>query len=181
MTQDKPNLVSGSALANSPRNSLEQLCGDPASPMPNHGLMSGPSMTQSAWRKPVILWRDKLLTVDCYWQPNTPLWLHLFCPLCEMRQGPNLQDALKVAQDKKHFELEPDTMPHAVAKKLGMSFEQMAQSLGLNHVNQLMGRLNVTEPIKCTWETEPELRRSHGLAVCNWRVVIENNIARDVK
>ena len=158
---------------------FDQLCGDPAS-VRNQGVASGPDMTKSAWRHPLVLWRDRLLTLDCYWVPGQPMWLHVFCPLCEARHGQNLNEAIKVSQDKKPFHLEATQMPSRVARQLGLTYQQLAMKLGLQHVDQLQGVLTIENPIKCTWEAEPELRRSHGLAICPWRVVIENNIARDV-
>jgi hypothetical protein len=152
---------------------------DELRPDPMRGRASGTDMTNSAFRKPVILWRDRLLTMDVYAVPGEPMYINTFCPLCEMRYGENLNHSLTIKQERKPFHLEPDAMPHAVAKKTGMSFEEMARYLKLPTVQHLSGVLTFDEPFNCTWEEEPELRRAH-FAVCQWRVIVENNIARDV-
>ena len=146
---------------------------------PSRGHASGTDMTNSAFRKPVILWRDRLLTMDLYAIPGSPMYINTFCPLCEMRYGKELNHSLTIKQEAKPFQLEADAMPHAVSKKTGMSFEEMRRYLNLPTIHHLQGVITFDDPIKCTWEEEPELRRAH-FAGCQWRVVIENNIARDV-
>jgi len=75
--------------------------------------------------------------------------------------------------------LEPDAMPARVAKQLGMSYEELARYLELDNVEGLRGGLSIGK-IGCTWEEDPTARRSFGLATCQWSVVIDNNIARNV-
>ncbi|MDP2607309.1 MAG: hypothetical protein Q8S00_32630 [Deltaproteobacteria bacterium] len=150
-----------------------QVAGDPPTPdyKPKNGVMPGYNLTNTATAKPVVLWQDRLLTLDLYTLPNAPAYLHLICPKCH--------NALKVSQDRKTFSFSANELPKKIAKKTGLQYSELAADLGLTSIDQLRGVISIHDPIQCTWETEPELRRTHD-AICNWRVVIEDNIARDV-
>jgi hypothetical protein len=131
------------------------------------GMTSGYNLTNTAAAKPLILWEDKLLTMDVYAMPNTPMYGHIYCPQCA-RNG--RQNMLTVRQEAKQMNFEPGQMPAKLAKHLGMSYDQLALDLGLEHVSHLAGVISV-EKIACSWD---------GLSVCSWSVVIDNNIARNV-
>jgi hypothetical protein len=102
------------------------------------------------------------LTADVYQLEGQPLYLILFCPLC--------QNTLRVSEDNKSMQYEPEIAP----KFPGFRAEEILSSI---NAPSLGGLLSV-EPFGCTWEAEPELRRTH-FSVCTWRVSITNNVVRD--
>jgi hypothetical protein len=118
---------------------------------------------------PIVLYRTKegqdfFLTVDVHQLPGQPMTIYLYCPLCN--------NHLTIRQDNKAIDYDP----HARVKLPGYTADEVVAGLG---VAGLGGRLSV-EPFRCTWEEKPDLRRSYGFGVCNWSVVIENNVARNV-
>lgn len=99
-----------------------------------------------------------LITCDVYQFEGEPLKLVILCPMCSTEEEAH---SLNIDSDKKRVEWEPGEMPAAG------------------------GRLNV-ERFECTWEknTHQDVARGHeGVIIggnrCRWRVVIENNVARD--
>lgn len=107
--------------------------------------------------------REFFLTAD-YYDLETPHYLLIYCPNC--------QNTLRISADNKRIEFEPEGKP-----KFG-SYREEAVLAGLELMSY--GGLLSVESFGCTWELEPTLRRGFGLAVCNWRVVIEKNVIRDV-
>lgn len=103
-----------------------------------------------------------LLTADLY-DLETPRYLLVYCPIC--------RNTLRISEDNKRFEWIPDGRP--VFR--GYREEEVLATLG---IVSLGGLLSVEE-FGCTWELEPDLRRSFGLATCPWRVAIDKNIVRD--
>lgn len=159
-----------------PSKEVFQIYGDQADPSRSKGLMPTYNLTNTAASKPVILWEDMLLTMDVYTLPNAPSYGIIFCPQCA-RNGRH--NALRISQENKRFEIDLDRKPLELLKRLGMTADQLAQDLGLSHVDDLNGTIS-TEPIRCSWEEEPDLQRSFGLGVCGWHVAIDNNVARNV-
>jgi len=133
------------------------------------GRASGVDLTNTAFAHPIIFYTgrfgDKLMMGDYYKMEGAPSYLSIFCPVC--------QNSLRISEDNKRIEYDPDIKP-----KFGTMREETILA-GLE-ASSLGGLLSV-ERFGCTWELEPALRRSFGFAVCNWRVVIDNNIARDVR
>lgn len=68
---------------------------------------------------------------------------------------PKCRHALKIAEDRKHIEYDPKAGPP-----------------------QDGGRISI-EAFQCTWEMDDQ-RQQFGLSLCGWKVVVDNNIARDV-
>jgi hypothetical protein len=155
---------------NSPqkKNELFEIRGDA-----QRGVTSGVNFTGVA-AKPVVLYRDKLLTLDVYALPGQPMYVILYCPLCEVNRPPDApqNQSLRISEDNKKIDFDPMATP----KIPGFTSQELAQYLGREEVR---GRISI-EPFRCTWEEKSDLRRGFGLGVCTWNVVIENNIARDV-
>lgn len=159
-------------MSNSPKGKeLFQVYGDPG-----RGVTTGYDLTKNAAVRPLILWEDKLLTVDIYAMPGTPMYGHIYCPQCA-RNG--RQSLLTIRQEAKSMNLDVDAMPARVAKALNMTYEELARYLDLGSVNELKGVLSV-EKIGCSWEEDPTAKRTFGFATCPWSVVIDQNIARSV-
>jgi hypothetical protein len=133
------------------------------------GRSSGIDLSKSALGHPVILYRakdgqDVLLTADVYALPDQPLSVHVYCPLCK--------NHLTIRQDNKAIDYDrnaPVSIP-------GYSTAWLLAEL---NVADLGGRLSI-EPFRCTWEEQPDLRRSYGFGVCGWSVAIDGNVARHV-
>lgn len=172
-------------MTQTPSNPFEdnifQVAGDP--PVPGgRGSAPGYNLANTAAAKPLVLYGDRLLTVDYYRMEGAPDYLLLICPKC----GPNLSDhpgeharSLRVGGDRKRFHIEND-FPRTILKKLGETPESLARKLGYGDcVDAIRGVLTIEEPIGCVWEPDPTLHRGYGFGVCNWRVVIEGGIARD--
>lgn len=103
-------------------------------------------------------------TADLYQLDGAKPYLLIFCPLC--------QNNLRISADNKKFDYDPERKP----RFKGWSEYEVCKALGIVDI----GGSFSTEEIACSWELEPDLRRSFGLAVCPWRAVIENNIIREV-
>ena len=139
---------------------------DPSGVSAASGLAPGYNFTGSAEGHPVLYYRHKggnefLITADVYRVEGAPLYVILYCPLC--------RNSLKIAQDNKAIEWEPDGRA-----RLSVRDEEITAALGVVP----RGVLSV-EAFQCAWEVEPTLRRSFGFAVCPWRVAIERNVVRD--
>lgn len=146
----------------------------------SQGIMSGSNLTNSALCKPVVLYRgrgiERLLTIDVFALPGTPMYVVLYCPLCQTRDPENKHNrSLTIKEDNKKIDLDPKAMP----KIPGFSTEELVNALGLQSRDELLGRISI-EPFGCTWEEEPDLKRAgFGLSCCDWKVSITNNIAKD--
>jgi hypothetical protein len=142
---------------------LFHICGDVPDPSGQSGAMGYQSkidLSKSKFGEPSIFYRDRAgrefdLTADVYKFEGAPLEIVLLCPRCSTEKTPH---ALKISSDHKRIEYDPREL-------VGRG-----------------GRLNV-ERIKCTWEidgTKAVALVGSSLNLCNWHVVIENNVARDV-
>lgn len=125
--------------------------------------------SQNADGHPVILYRTKdgvdfFLTADVHMAPGQPMLVYIYCPLCN--------NHLTIKQTNKSIDYDP----HAPVKLPGYDAVQVAAGLG---VSSLGGRISI-ERLRCTWEEKPDLRRSFGFGVCNWSVVIDDNVARNI-
>ena len=147
------NLLGGDSprLATGKKRELVQLAGDM-----DHGMTTRTNLDVAKEEVQVTYKgpdREYVLTVDVYRLPGEPVKLHLICPKC--------RHLLQVTTKRKKIEF--DT--------------RVNQELG--------GRLDV-ERFECTWENRdagvhvPGLLAG-GMTLCKWRVVIENNVARDVR
>lgn len=159
-----------------------QISGDHNEVGRTHGI-SGPDFTNSTLCKPVVLWRDRLLTLDVYALPGQPMYVILYCPLCQMRDPDNKRNmSLRIMEDNKKIDLDVNRIP----KFPGISTEELVAQLGLKSKDELKGTISI-EPFGCTWEESADQNKGGSMiagglitSCCNWRVVIENNIARDV-
>ncbi len=99
-----------------------------------------------------VRYKDFLITADLYRVKvgeQTTIRLLLLCPRC--------RNALTIESTKKAISYDDSSM-----KEAG-------------------GQLSV-EPFTCTWELDPAKegrRMEFGLGLCNWRVAIDKNIAKD--
>lgn len=117
------------------------------------GMMSEADLTKSAIAHPYIRYKDVVLEVDVYLAPGARNLssenLH-FVVLC-----PRCKNALTVRGDRKDIEFVPPT------------------------ASSPRGILSC-EPFQCTWELESDGRRMEfGLGLCNWKVGIHKNMAKD--
>ena len=155
----------------------------------NRGSLSGVNMANTAICKPVVYYNsgrhnmERFLTLDVYKVGDAPLHVIIYCPLCQTRDPNNDRNmSLRICETNKAIDLDVPAMP----KFPGISNQELVQHLGLGGLHDLRGRISI-EPFGCTWEEDEESNKGGtgivgGLisACCNWRVVIENNIARDV-
>lgn len=135
---------------------------DPTGTTRNRGVASTMRLDRTALGHPKIAYKDFLLEADVYALPDAPMYVHIICPLC--------RNALRITQDNKAIDYDPKRVPKIVTH---------LRNCGIEDMPHWGGTLSV-ERFECTWESDPEIRRQFGLARCNWRVEIENNIARDV-
>ena len=141
------------------------MAGDMPDPAGTGLLGQAPSyrLTRSALGHPMIFWRDLVLEADVYALPEQPLQVHIICPCC--------RHALIIRQGNKAIYYDPKAdvpiPPGWTAAEV-----QMAIPGGL-------GGLLSVDVFACTWEAEGDLKRDFGFSRCQWRVVIENNVARD--
>jgi hypothetical protein len=134
---------------------LEHLAGDdPAlrgdGPLTRQGDIA---LTANALGKPRVRYKDRMIFVEVYQHPGEPMQVHWMCPRC----GP-LNDARMstIRGDRKRIEYDPR--------------RQVEDG----------GQLNV-EAFECPWELESKGRRmDFGLGLCGLKLVIDNNIAREV-
>ncbi len=145
----------------------------------SQGVVAGLNLTNSALCKPVVLYKgrgmERILTLDVFALPGTPMYVVLYCPLCQIRDPENKYNrSLTIKETNKKIDLDPKAMP----KIPGFSTQELIHDLGLQNQDELRGRISI-EPFKCTWEEDPELKRGFGLSCCDWKVSITNNIAKD--
>ena len=166
-------------MSNSIRKEAFQIAGDQLDPAGTglRGKTAGYNLGANVAARPIVLWRDRLLTVDLYSMPGAPMYAIIYCPICAdaaVSQGREVP-SLKIDQRNKKIEFEPGVPP----KIPGFSTSELVKYLGAQSAEDIAGRLSI-ETFGCSWEAEPTLRRQFGLGVCNWRVTIDNNVARDV-
>lgn len=126
---------------------------------------------------PKILYRAKasgrayVITADVYKFQGEPMKIHIMCPLCGER---GVENALTINEGHKHIEYDANA-------PLSM---MLPNEQGETTLMDMGGTLSV-ERIGCTWEEKitAEVSRAtgtlQGTNLCRWRVVIENNIAKD--
>jgi hypothetical protein len=155
----------------------------------NRGTLSGVNMTNTAICKPVVLYRsakhnmERFLTLDVYKVGDAPMHAIVYCPLCQTRDPNNDRNmSLRICETNKKIDLDLKALP----KFPGISNQELVKHLGLGGLHDLRGRISI-EPFGCTWEEEADVNKGGSMiggglisSCCNWRVVIENNIARDV-
>jgi hypothetical protein len=163
---------------------LFQIAGDPHA----GGAMSGVNLNKNATCNPVVLYKSKAmgdiwLTLDVYAMPGMEAYAIIYCPQCQTRDPENKRNmSLTIKQSNKKIELDTKAVP----KFPGYNIQEVAQGLGLQSIDEMRGVISI-EPFGCTWEESAEQNKGAtgivgGLisGCCDWQVVIENNIARDV-
>ncbi len=161
------------------QNELVEVRGDATLPTGERGKASGLNLANTATAKPIVLYRDKLLTLDVYSLPGQPMYIILYCPLCDLNRPrkEKQKQSLRISEDNKKIDFDPKALPNIPGFS---SPQEIVNSLDhVTSVDQIRGRISV-EPFGCTWEEKSDLRRGFGFGVCGWKVVIENNIARDI-
>lgn len=136
------------------RETLEHLAGD--DPRRHAGAVESTrqvDLERNALGRVRVRFRDVVVFAEVYQHPGEPLQLHWMCPRC----GPlNAKRMSSIRGDRKRIEYDA------------------RQNLDDG------GRLDV-ETFVCPWELESEGRRMEfGLGLCGLRLVIANNIAREV-
>lgn len=114
-----------------------------------------------------------ILEVDAYEdlaRPGELAFLHLLCPKCQANGRTN---ALKIAVGNKRISYDP--------KGKRKPFDGWTKGQMAKLPNGGLGGLLSVEAFRCTWEAEPAQRHAHGLSVCSWHVVIDCNVAHDVR
>lgn len=165
---------------------LFEIAGDAPDPVGlsrGRGAVASTNLHKSAISKPVVLYRDRLLTVDVYRGPvGEPDYLLLFCPLCidrYTRWGRKEVPSLRIRADNKAWQCEIKELPTRVLKELHMKPEELVTYLKLQTIDDIRGKLSCQE-FRCTWEPEPGLKKQYGFGQCSWHVAIDENIVRDV-
>lgn len=142
---------------------LFHICGDVPDPSGRsgaEGFQSTLDLSKTKHGEPKIRYQDRsgqtfILTADVYKYEGAPLEVHILCPRCSTEAKPH---ALRITSDQKAISYEKGVM------------------------TDRGGRLNM-ERIECTWEidgTKAVGIVGSSLNLCRWKVVIENNVARDV-
>ena len=136
------------------RETLEHLVGDDPS------LHTGPTqsvrdldMSRNALGKARVRYRDMMIFVEVYQHPGEPIQIHWMCPRCGLLNAKRMSS---IRGDRKRIDFD-----------------------ARRNVED-GGRLDV-ETFVCPWELESDGRRMEfGLGMCGLRLVIDNNIAREV-
>jgi hypothetical protein len=132
---------------------------DPSGMSSMRGHQTTYNLERTKYGEPKVKYRDRtgqefLLTVDVYKYEGAPMEVLLFCPNCSQKGA---MHTLRITEERKHIEYDPERNV------------------------ELGGRLDV-ERFGCSHELDAQ--KGVGLVsssnLCRWRVVIENNIARDV-
>lgn len=153
------------------------VAGDTADPTGGsaRGVAPGYRLNQSAAGHPKCLYaiggQEMIVEIDVYQLPDQPMYLHLLCPHCLAREFAE-RNALRVTADQKQMAYEPGPFVPAFP---GWTHAQMAQAFPAG----VGGRLSVSTPFRCTWEIDPRYRERLG-NICDFHVVIENNVIRPV-
>lgn len=147
------------------------------------GVAPGYDLTSGALGHPQLLWilpngGDVFFEGDVYAQPGQPMVLYINCPLC-LAHGRKIQ--LRIVQDQKQFSYDvertprpfpgwsPARMQHEIVRVFGEQNRVVPTNLG--------GVLTIADPIRCTFEADPSLRRSVD-AICSWKVRVTENVVR---
>ena len=143
------------------------------------GVTSGFNLNQSALCHPVV-WYPRMgefLTLDVFSVPGAPLYAVIRCPVC-LAKNPRKEppNDLTIKADQKDIDLDLKALPRFP----GFDLQEVVQGLGLQSLNDIRGRISISE-FGCVWEEEEDLKRDFGLSCCPWNVVIENNVMRDVQ
>jgi len=156
-----------------------QVSGDAPDPAGTgmRGVSPGYDFTKSAIGHPMLHYalpngKELIVEADVYHIPGEAPYVLLECPICMMAKGGKTGTSLKISADNKKLSYEKDGR---VPPFPGWSEKQMKHCFPSG-----AGGLLSVEEFACSWEVEPELRRHFGFAVCPWRVVIENNVIKDV-
>ena len=146
------------------------------------GVAPGYDLSNSATGKPLVQYKmsgeELRLEFDVYNDlEGVKPHIMLICPWCLARRGESV--GLRIFRDHKHYDFNVD---ERVPPFPGWSEDQMAK-LARSRAGGIGGRLTINEVIGCTWEADPSSMRSQGVngfAICQWRVKITDNVARDV-
>jgi hypothetical protein len=121
---------------------------------------------------------DLFFEADVYAPAAEPMYIYINCPLC-MTHDRTIQ--LRIRGDAKSFSYEVDQVPRPFP---GWNAQRMREEISKVFAEQgrplppgLGGTLTIADPIRCTFEADPSLRRSVD-PLCPWRVRIENNVVR---
>jgi hypothetical protein len=124
---------------------------------PEKGAHSQMNLADSAFATPEILYRDK--------HGNERV---LYCELYFEGDGENQKVWMHLLCP---LCSRPDNDPPVLhALKVSDDRKELRIEEGKVYCNE----------IRCTWEEDGSLRRSHGFAQCSWHVRIEGNLALDV-
>lgn len=136
----------------------------------------------SALCHPIVLYRDRLLTVDVFQAGDEPPHVLIYCPFCTERDPYNKRNmSLTIRGKVKEIGVDPLAFPRIP----GWSIDDLVQYLKLPNRDAARGVISI-EKFRCSWEERPEENRGAtgivgGLtsAICDWQVSITNNVAKD--
>lgn len=162
------------AIAQAKEKELVHIGGDVPDPTGQssraRGVQTTYDLERTKFGEPKVRYKDRagveyLLTVDVYKYEGAPLEVILFCPMCSEKGA---MHALRMSQGKKEIFYDPDYNPMVPWGEGGRPIE-------------LGGRLSI-EPFGCTHELDATKKVGvvSSANLCRWRVIIDNNIARDV-
>lgn len=143
---------------------------DPSRRSSARGHQTTYDLERTKFGEPKIFYQDRagqqyVLTVDIYKYEGAPIELMMFCPRCSKKGA---MHTLRITGEHKHIEYDPDHNPIVPWGDNGRPVE-------------LGGRLSI-ERFKCTHELDST--KGVGFVgsanLCNWSVVVVENIARDV-
>ncbi len=152
------------------RRELVQLAGDapdPTGTTTHRGALSTMRLTGGK-QEVVVVHKDVFLTVDVYALPGEPMKIHLLCPRCHKH--------LTIPGYRKAISFEPGERNPQRTTIVASGRPELVGMADL-------GRLSV-EQFECTWEIGEDKHVTGGLhtgvSLCRLRLVIDNNIAREV-
>jgi hypothetical protein len=165
----------GSGLATGKRE-LVHVAGDVPAPdgSGDLGVATTWHLNRSAIGHPLVIYKSSILTVDVYSAgEDEPMRVNLICPRCH--------HSLTIGQDRKRMEF--DRVIHAPnptrEDEARIAAQMTTPTTRPNKADlQAFGKLSV-EAFECTWEMSAH-RAEFGTSLCRWKVVIDENIARDV-
>lgn len=139
------------------------------------GVAPGYQLNKTAIGHPLLFYRlptgvEIVLEADVYKLDNQPMYVHILCPLCAMLGRNN---GLRIEQGHKEMHYDPDATLRRMPE--GWSRDNLRRAFPDG-----VGGVFSCSQVQCAWEVTPELRRQTGFAVCPWRVVIDENIVRNV-
>lgn len=158
------------------KRSMVQLAGDAPDPTGVTGFRGLQSTTRLDMGKleVLVIFKDRVMTVDVYKIEGEPIELLLICPRCENES--------RITSEMKKIEFEyGNTRPVKLPDGSLVSFDKPQHTHG--HVYTNAGSLSV-EPFQCSWEMKGAGKhtpgiRAGGLTLCNLKLVIDNNVARE--